>query len=115
MNFGDQVAAERLAICNDIGEAAYVKSSVAAVLIERIRTLPSQDLILQKVEKQLGYVCDSSQTGEDYVAELAAQSFQGDKEQASQRILTLYRHCALGRVALELPVDAHRQFHKSPW
>ena len=115
MNFGDQIAAERLAICNDIGEAAYVKSSVAAVLIERIRTLPSQGLILQKIEKRLGLAFDSSRTGEDYVADLAAQAFQGDKEQASQRMLTLYRQCFLGKVALELPPDARRQFHQSPW
>lgn len=115
MNFGDQIAAERLAICNDIGEAAYVKSSVAAVLIERIRTLPSQGLILQKIEKRLGLAFDSSRTGEDYVADLAAQTFQGDKEQASQRMLTLYRQCFLGKVALELPPDACRQFHQSPW
>lgn len=115
MNFGDQIAAERLAICNDIGEAAYVKSSVAAVLIERIFALPSQDLILQKLQKRLGVACDLSKTGEDYVAELAVQAFQGDKEQASQRVLTLYRQGFLGNVALELPADAHRQFHKSPW
>lgn len=115
MNFGDQVAAERLAICNDIGEAAYVKSSVAAVLIERIQALPSQNLILQKLEKRMKFECDLSKTGEDYIAELAMQAFQGDKEQAAQRILTLYRQGYLGKVALELPRDAHRQFHKNPW
>ena len=30
MSFNDQIAAEQLAICNDIGEAAYVDSSVHA-------------------------------------------------------------------------------------
>ena len=35
--FGDQVAAQRLAICNDIGEAAYVDSIIAAAFIMRCR------------------------------------------------------------------------------
>jgi ribosome biogenesis GTPase A len=40
-SFSDQVAATRLAICNDIGEAAYMDSAVAAALASRAAALPA--------------------------------------------------------------------------
>jgi hypothetical protein len=36
-----QVAAQRLAVCNDIGEAAYVDSLIAAAFVVRCKLLPS--------------------------------------------------------------------------
>jgi ribosome biogenesis GTPase A len=38
--FDDQLAASRLAMCNDIGEAAYVDSLIAAKMVEMMRLLP---------------------------------------------------------------------------
>jgi ribosome biogenesis GTPase A len=38
--FNDQAAAQALAICNDIGEASYVDSLIAAAMIIRIKSLP---------------------------------------------------------------------------
>jgi hypothetical protein len=38
--FNDQAAAQALAICNDIGEASYVDSLIAAAMIIRIKALP---------------------------------------------------------------------------
>ena len=109
MSFNDQIAAERLAICNDIGEAAYVNSSVAAVLMERIRCLPTYDTIRQRITKRLLLPFDKRHTGEDYVAELADLAFQGDKEQAALRIINQFRQCQLGKFALELPKDVRTQ------
>ena len=40
--FDDQLAAQRLAMCNDIGEAAYVDSLVAASLVEHLSSLPAR-------------------------------------------------------------------------
>lgn len=40
--FDNQVAASKLAMCNDIGEAAYVDSLVAAKMIEMVRFLPGE-------------------------------------------------------------------------
>ena len=105
LSFNDQIAAERLAICNDIGEAAYVNSSVAAVLLERIRCLPSHDSIQHKIKKRLLLDFDKAHTGEDYVSQLADFTFQGDKEQAALRIINQFRQCHLGKFALELPKD----------
>ena len=105
MSFNDQIAAERLAICNDIGEAAYVDSSVAAVLLERVRCLPTFDTIRGKLTKRLLLPFDDTHTGEDYVSELANLTFQGDKEQAALRIINQFRQCHLGKFALETPKD----------
>ena len=109
MNFSNQTAAERLAICNDIGEAAYVNSSIAAVLLERIRCLPSQDAIQRKIVHRLRLPFEDSQTGEDYVYALANFAFQGDKEQAALRIVNQFRRGDLGKFALELASDDRRQ------
>ena len=109
MSFDDQIAAERLAICNDIGEAAYVASSVAAVLLERIRCLPSFETIQHRLFSRTGLRFESSHTGEDYVQALANFSFKGDKEQAALRILNQFRQGHLGKFALELASDARRQ------
>ena len=38
--FKDQLAAQRLAMCNDIGEAAYTDSLIAAALYEHLARLP---------------------------------------------------------------------------
>lgn len=108
MSFNDQIAAERLAICNDIGEAAYVDSSVAAVLLERVRCLPSFDSIQAKLTKRLLLPFEDSHTGEDYVSQLSDLSFQGDKEQAALRIINQFRQCHLGKFALETPKDVKR-------
>ena len=43
---------------------------------------------------------------------LTLHAFQGDKEQAAQRILTLFRQSYLGKIALELPSDAQRPYHR---
>lgn len=105
MSFNDQIAAERLAICNDIGEAAYVDSSVAAVLLERVRCLPTFDSIRAKLTKRLLLPFDDLHTGEDYVSQLADLTFQGDKEQSALRIINQFRQCHLGKFALETPKD----------
>eukprot|EP00983_Pelagomonas_calceolata_P062356 1147274-Pelagomonas_calceolata.AAC.6 len=42
------IAAQRLAICNDIGEASYIDSLVAAALVIRCKLLPTAPQLLQK-------------------------------------------------------------------
>ena len=44
MRLADQAAAVRLAICNDIGEASYTTSLVAAQFVELLRANPSSAL-----------------------------------------------------------------------
>lgn len=64
MSFGDQRAAELLAICNDIGEAAYLDSQVAAQLLEIIRQLPSKEVTLQRLAARYGFDLQDDMSGE---------------------------------------------------
>ena len=63
MSFDDQRAAELLAICNDIGEAAYLDSQVAACLIEIVRRLPSKQSTLPRLAARYGFELEDSMTG----------------------------------------------------
>ncbi len=53
-SFSDQRAAQRLAMCNDIGEAAYVDSLVAAALLDAIARLPSGPAIRRRLSERYG-------------------------------------------------------------
>eukprot|EP00898_Chlorokybus_atmophyticus_P005589 jgi/Chlat1/6030/Chrsp4S06208 len=104
MRIDDQEAATLLAICNDIGEAAYLASSVAAVLVERLLRLPqgngqSMGAVL---EGRYG-VSAKFRTGEDYVYSLAEAKYQGDINQAGERLLNDFRRGSLGWRALQQP------------
>lgn len=104
MNLVDQAAAQRLAICNNIGEASYVDSLVAGAMLDTLRALPRQGELLQAVAGRYnGLEVQESMTAEDYVQALAEQLFQGDAERAGQRLLKDYRTGALGRICLEVP------------
>ncbi|KAF5843757.1 P-loop containing nucleoside triphosphate hydrolase protein, partial [Dunaliella salina] len=46
-SFNDRIAAQRLAICNDIGEASYIDSLVAAALVIRCKLLPTAPQLLK--------------------------------------------------------------------
>lgn len=106
--FGDQVAAQRLAICNDIGEAAYVDSIIAAAFIMRCRLLPDSNRILQKLEAR--YKVDPrAGSAEDFVQGVADNLFFGDREKAGLRILNDYRMGYIDNYALERPDDMLRR------
>lgn len=98
----DQKAARHLAICNDIGEASYVDSLIAASFLLTVRDLPGSPAILKNLKDR--YKMDPrSCSAEMYVYQLADQLFGGDVEKAGLRILTDYRAGRLGNFALELP------------
>jgi hypothetical protein len=62
-NLQDQGAAQKLAMCNDIGEAAYVDSLVAAELVEMLRELPSASRSLSKLAFRYGISLRPAVTG----------------------------------------------------
>ncbi|KAK9811634.1 hypothetical protein WJX72_007411 [[Myrmecia] bisecta] len=103
MSFNDQIAAQRLAMCNDIGEAAYVDSLVAAALLDTLVALPNAPDIQEQLQRRFGMELPPEMTGEAYVEALAVKLFQSEKEKAGQRILKDFRSTALGTLALELP------------
>ena len=71
-----QIAAQRLAICNDIGEASYVDSLVAAALVVRCKALPDAPEVLARMQQRYG-LDPLAGTGEDYVQAVAERMFLG--------------------------------------
>ena len=96
----DREAAVKLAICDDIGQASYVKEHVAATLLEM---LPQVDPRAVKV------LCDRygfdglECPGSILVGQFAERVHSGDTQRAAQQILTDFRKGLLGAFALENP------------
>jgi len=94
----DQEAALKLAICDDIGEAAYDNQRIAAALIEQLKQLGTLAPL------QTRYDLDANPlTGEDYLHTLADQRYQGDVERVARQLLNDFRKGNLGAIALEYP------------
>ena len=93
-----QKNAIKLAICEDIGEAAYDNQEVAAALIDFLREL-NFDKILNLRYK----VEPSSITGEKYIENLGNSLYRGDKERATIQLLNDFRRGMMGCIPLELP------------
>lgn len=102
MSFKDQIAAQRLAMCNDIGEASYVDSLVAAAFLATVRALPSGKQIARRISERYKLSVEDFQE-EEYVHALGDRMFNSEPERAGQRILKDFRTMALGRICLELP------------
>ncbi|NJO42007.1 MAG: ribosome biogenesis GTPase YlqF [Cyanobacteria bacterium CRU_2_1] len=104
----DQEAALKLAICDDIGEAAYDFQRVAAALIDRLKFLQSQaPQMMPELPLRSRYHLDLTPlTGESYIETLAEQKYQGNKERSARQILNDFRKGMLGAIPLELPPSA---------
>jgi len=99
----NQEAALRLAICDDIGEAAYDNQRIAASLVDLLKDL--SDRISAGVEGlRSRYGLDPEEmTGESYLVVLADKRHSGDVERTAREILTDFRKGLLGSMPLELP------------
>lgn len=99
----DQRAASKLAMANDIGEASYLSSAMAAAMIEEMKRLPTWELIRPGVIRRfkLNNVDDIS--GEQFVQEFANKTAGGDVERAGTRMLNDFRGGHIGNFCLELP------------
>ncbi|NER84752.1 MAG: ribosome biogenesis GTPase YlqF, partial [Leptolyngbya sp. SIO1D8] len=101
----DQAAALRLAICDDIGQAAYDNQRVAAGLVEifqSFETITSDTAYLAALVGRYG-VDAKEQTGEAYLQQVAEVRYQGDRERAARTLLRDYRVGNLGQLPLEWP------------
>jgi ribosome biogenesis GTPase A len=94
----DQLAAVKLAICDDIGEAAYDRQGMAAAFIELCQELGYVD----SLNSRYGSI-PTSLSGEEYLHHLANQKYRGDLERTSHLILNDFRTGVLGNIPLELP------------
>lgn len=94
----DQEAALKLAICDDIGEAAYDNQRVAASLIDQLKLLQVGSVLHSRYQLD-----PASLTGESYLHELAGQRYQNDVERVARQLLNDFRKGTLGAIALEQP------------
>lgn len=104
----DQDAALKLALCDDIGDAAYDNQRVAALLLESLKELatdPRSGVDLALFEDRYG-VAVSAGSGEDFIAAAAAERFRNDRERVARQLLNEFRKGTLGRISLELPPEA---------
>ncbi len=95
----NQEAAIKLAICDDIGDAAYDTQRVACAFIDLLKTV-THDFRAFKTRYSLD---PSDLTGESYLEMLAEQKYQSDSERTARQLLNDYRKGNLGTIALELP------------
>ena len=104
-----QLSAYHLAMCDDIGFAAYDVQGVAAALYERLIVVAADRrrayVRLEPLEERWG-VPATSGSGEEYLDALADARFTGDVQRASTALLKDFRSGRLGPVCIEMPDDA---------
>ena len=100
----DQEAALKLAMCDDIGEAAYDNQRVTAALFELMKELQVEAILQKRYELAIADL-----TGESYLHTLAKQRHRGDVERTAREILNDFRVGQLGKIALEYPPDPDAQ------
>ncbi|WP_330203126.1 ribosome biogenesis GTPase YlqF [Cyanobacterium sp. Dongsha4] len=94
----NQEDALKLAICEDIGEAAYDNQLVAADFVDLLVKLGSDEVLKSR------YGLDPLEmTGEEFIYELAVKKYKNDKERVARQLLQDFRKGYLGSVALEYP------------
>jgi ribosome biogenesis GTPase A len=101
----DQEAALKLAICDDIGQAAYDNQLIAADLVELFKSLEGNNAEVSYVKalSDRYHLAIDDQTGETYLQQLAEIRYQGDRERTARSLLNDYRVGHLGNLPLEWP------------
>ena len=100
-----QRAAYHLAMCDDIGSAAYDTRGVAAALLETLLHVSAAAPAyarLDRLQERWGVALDVD-CGETYLQALADVRFTGDVQRAASTLLKDFRSGALGRICLEPP------------
>jgi ribosome biogenesis GTPase A len=94
----NQEDAVKLAICQDIGEAAYDNQIIAGELIELLVELNFSDILTRR------YHLDPIElTGEDFVYQMGNTKYKGDGERAACQLLNDFRKGFMGAIPLEIP------------
>ena len=103
----DQEAALRLALCDDIGQAAYDIESVAIKFLEIINQFKATDIAGnhdQILEKRYGVQFKNSQyNAHTWLNNAAIHHTSGDINRMAQRLLDDFRKSLIGPISLELP------------
>ena len=103
----DQQAALHLALCDDIGQAAYDGELVAQAFLQRLLQLEAQEasgVIIGQLEARYG-VALAGETADPafWLEAAAARHTSTDTARMAQRLLDDFRKSTLGSIALELP------------
>ena len=103
----DQQAALHLALCDDIGQAAYDGELVAQALLRQLRALEPEGasgVALAVLEARYGTpLAGTTDDPALWLEAVAARHTSSDTARMAQRLLDDFRQSALGSIALELP------------
>ena len=103
----DQQAALHLALCDDIGQAAYDGEGVALAFLEMLVALEQQPAAAvppQLLEQRYGIAVEPGPgAASTWLTAAVLKHTSGQSERMAQRLLDDYRRSVLGPIALELP------------
>ena len=103
----NQQAALHLALCDDIGQAAYDGEGVALAFLEMLVALeqhPAAAVPPQLLEQRYGIAVEAGPgSANAWLSAAALKHTSGQSERMAQRLLDDYRRSVLGPIALELP------------
>ena len=105
----NQKSALNLAICDDIGEAAYDLDSVAREFLKIILKLhkdPISNISLEQIYKRYGINFDQSFKDPDQWIKLASEKHtSGNQRRMANKLLEDFRTQMLGQICLEVPSE----------
>ncbi len=104
----DQNAALHLALCDDIGQAAYDVELVAIAFLKMLGALErntASGVPIGLLEDRYGIAMTGIETinAHQWLTEVAGRHTSGDTERMAQRLLDDFRKALLGFISLELP------------
>ena len=106
-NLEDQKSALNLALCDDIGEAAYEIESVAIEFIKIISILnkdKNANISLKKISNRYGVdITKGFENPSEWIDVAASKHTSGDRRRMAYKLLEDYRNQMLGKIALEVP------------
>ncbi len=106
-NLEDQKSALNLALCDDIGEAAYEIESVAIQFIKIISKLnqyKDANISEKKITNRYGVdIKKGFKNPSDWINEAASKHTSGNRRRMAHKLLEDYRNQMLGKIALEVP------------
>ena len=107
-NLENQKSALNLALCDDIGEAAYEIESVAIEFIKIIFKLKEDknaNISLTKISKRYGVdILKNFDKPNEWIDLVALKHTSGNRRRMAHKLLEDYRNQMLGKIALEVPI-----------
>ncbi|CAN8074838.1 unnamed protein product [Agarophyton chilense] len=103
--FISQDTALRLAICDDIGQAAYDTQLTASLMIDELKRVSTNFpgyFDFELLEKRFG-VSARDMSGDEFLYRASEALYNGNAERTAVRLLTEFRSGVLGPAALESP------------